>query len=118
MINKRLSLGTSTAVVLAIVVLLLLNRYSAFDGHIVIGPVIRILLINLALPMILYVAFVLGESGHWSLAVFIFFLMLSGLLWGIITERVIFLCKKKATSDPRPGGRGGCTRRAGDGSDS
>lgn len=97
MINKRLFLGTSTGVAAAIVVLQLLLRHSALGGNGVIGPVIPMLLTILALPMRLYVLLALGEDGSWSLPVAICLLLLSGLLWGIITERVVFLLSKKAT---------------------
>ncbi len=102
MINKRLFIETSTTVVVAIVVLQLLLRHSALGGNSVIDPLIAILLTIMALPMRLYVLLRLGENGSWSLAVAILLLMLSGLLWGIITERVIFLCKKKAGDGPDP----------------
>lgn len=97
MINKRLLIGTSTGVAAAIVVLQLLLRHSALGGNGVIGPAIAILLTILALPMRLYVLLALGENGSWSLPVAIILLMVSGLLWGIITERVVFLLSKKAT---------------------
>ena len=97
MINKKLIIGTSAVVVLAIIALQLLLRHSALGGNSVIGPVIAILLTILALPMRLYVLLVLGGNGSWSLPVAIVFLILSGLLWGIITERVSFLLSRKST---------------------
>jgi hypothetical protein len=86
--NKRLLVWSSSGVVAAILVFFsVINLTPLGQSHAVLDT-IGITLLLLALPMRLYVIFVLGEDGHWSLPVFFLFLALSGLMWGVIVERI------------------------------
>jgi hypothetical protein len=95
--NKQLLVWVSIGVVVAILLLLGVIRLTPLgqsDGlpRLIVAGAICLL----ALPMRLYVVFVLGEAGHWFLPTFVFFLMLSGLMWGVIVERVAhFLSKRR-----------------------
>src|SRR5215469_13792279 len=49
----------------------------------------------LALPVRLYAFFVYGDHGSWSLPVLILLLAMSCLMWGVITERLVWLFSKR-----------------------
>lgn len=94
--NKRLIAWVSVAVVAGILLLWTLLRYSSFgQSHNLANDTIGVMLALLALPMRLYVIFISGENGHWSLPVLILFLALSGLMWGLIVERVVWMLSKR-----------------------
>jgi hypothetical protein len=97
-VNKKLLFGVSMTVVVAILVLLALLRLTPLGENRIVGLVIALLLTIFALPMRLYVIFVLGENSSWPLPLLILFLALSGLMWGIIVERVAYLLSKKRTA--------------------
>ncbi len=94
--NKKILLSVSACVVAAILVLVALLG-TPMAAHPVFGHVIALPLVVLALPMKLYVHFVIGEDGQWpSLIIFVAFLMLSGLMWGFIAERLTHIMKRKS----------------------
>jgi hypothetical protein len=98
-VNKKLLASVSVGVVVAILLLLGLLRLTPLgELHSLASSIVGAALCLLALPMRLYVMFVLGEDGHWSLPVLLFFLMLSGLMWGVIVERVASLLGKRSSA--------------------
>jgi hypothetical protein len=87
--NKKLLLSVSLVVMAAIILLGGLLRLSPLgQSHSLSSEIFIGTLTVLALPMRLYVIFVLGENGHWSLPLLFLFLALSGLMWGFIVERI------------------------------
>jgi hypothetical protein len=93
--NKKLIAWVPIAVVSGILLLWTFLRHSPFgQSHNLANDAIGVMLALLALPMRLYVIFVSGENGHWSLPVLILFLGLSGLMWGLIVERVVWMLSK------------------------
>jgi hypothetical protein len=52
----------------------------------------------LALPVRLYAFFIYGDHGSWSLPVLILLLALSGLMWGVIVERIVWISSKRNTA--------------------
>ena len=94
--NKKLLAWVSVAVIAGIVLLWTVLRHSPFgQSHNVANDTIGVMLALLALPMRLYVIFVSGESGSWSLPALVLFLVLSGLMWGLIVERVVWMLSKR-----------------------
>ena len=88
--NKQLIAWVSVAVMVAILLLFAVLRLSPLgQSHNFVSDTIGVVLGLLALPMRLYVIFISGENGHWSLPLLILFLGLSGLMWGIVVERVV-----------------------------
>jgi len=93
--NKKLTAWVSVAVVACILLLWTILRHSPFgQSHTFANDAIGVILALLALPMRLYVIFVSGENGHWSLPVLILFLALSGFMWGLIVERAVWMLSK------------------------
>jgi hypothetical protein len=99
-VNKKLLLGVSLLVMATILLLWGLLRLSPLgQSNTLTCDIISCTLSVLALPMRLYVIFVLGEKGHWSLPLLFFFLALSGLMWGLIVERVwTVIARRKSTA--------------------
>ena len=94
--NKKIIAWVSVAVVSGILLLWTLLRHSPFgQSHNLANDTIGVMLALLALPMRLYVIFGSGENGHWTLPLLLLFLGLSGLMWGIIVERIIFVFSKR-----------------------
>ena len=95
--NKKLITWVSVAVVAGILLLWTVLRHSPFgQSHNFGNDTIGIMLALLALPMRLYVIFVAGENGSWSsLPLLVLFLGLSGLMWGFIVERVVWIFSKR-----------------------
>jgi hypothetical protein len=93
--NKKLITLVSAAVIAAILSLWAILRLSSIgQSHSLMSDAIAVTSSLLALPLRLYVLFVLGEDGHWtgwSLALLPLLLGLSGLMWGIIVERVTWM---------------------------
>ena len=97
--NKKLVAWVFVAVVAGILLLWTLLRHSLFgQSHNLANDTIGVMLALLALPMRLYVIFISGENGHWSLPVLILFLGLSGLMWGLIVERIVWMFSKRKTA--------------------
>ncbi len=49
----------------------------------------------LALPVRLYAFYICGEHGSWSLPVLLSLLAMSGLMWGVIVERIVWIYSKE-----------------------
>lgn len=97
--NKKLLAIAWVVVVIAILALWGLLRLTPLgDSHGLASSIVGATLCLLALPLWLYVMLVLGENGHWSLPVLLFFLVLSGFMWGVIVERVAFLLGKRSSA--------------------
>jgi hypothetical protein len=95
-VNKKLIAWVSITVIAAILLLWVVLRHSPFgQSHNLANDTIGVMLALLALPMRLYVVFVSGENSSWSLPVLILFLLLSGLMWGVIVERVVWAFSKR-----------------------
>ena len=93
--NKKLFIWVFVAVVACILLLWTVLRHSPFgQSHNFANDAMGVLLTLLALPMRLYVVFFSGENGHWSLPVLILLLALSGLMWGLIVERMVWMISK------------------------
>ena len=98
--NKKLFAWVSVGVVIAILFIWAILRLSALGQSkslpaLIVGGALCLL----ALPMNLYVIFVLGEDSNWPLPILLCFLMLSGLMWGIIVERIATLLVKLSFHD-------------------
>jgi flagellar biosynthesis protein FliR len=94
--NKKLIAWVSVAVVAGILLLWTVLRHSPFgQSHNLGNDTIGIMLSILGLPMRLYVIFVSGENSSWSLPVLVLCLALSGLMWGFIVERVVWILSKR-----------------------
>ena len=98
--NKKLLLSVSLVAMATIILLWSVLRLSPLgQSHTFTSDIISCALSVLALPMRLYVIFVLGENGHWSLPLLFLFLALSGLMWGLIVERVwTLIARRKSTA--------------------
>ncbi len=96
--NRKIIAWVSLVVVALILLLWAVIRLSPV-GHSpgVVSDVLGMLMTVLALPMRWYVVLVLGENGSWSLPVLVLLLALSGLMWGIITERVVWIIRRLRT---------------------
>ena len=92
--NKKLVLVATSAVIVGIIVLFTLLR-SIGQTHEIAGSIIAGVLSVLAFPIRLYVFFVRGDNGSWSIPVLIFFLVSSGLIWGVIIERIAAAVKRE-----------------------
>ena len=55
----------------------------------------------LALPVRLYAFFIYGDHGSWSLPVLILLLAMSGLMWGVIVERIVWIFSKRNTAQTK-----------------
>ena len=89
--NKKLVALFSLGVMLVIIVLWSIFRIpSVGNGSSVFSLAIKAILLTLAFPMKLYADFVQGH-GSWPLPLLFVFLALSGLLWGIVLERLVAL---------------------------
>ena len=96
MVNKKLIFGVAVGTVAAFLVLWLgILRNTPIGHHSVIGPAITWLAVILGWPLKLYVILFPGEDGSWPLPVLILFLVLTGLMWGIIVERAVYWLSKK-----------------------
>jgi hypothetical protein len=93
--NKKLIGLVSAGVIGAVLLLWAILRLTPIgQSHNLVSDTIAVVSSLLALPMRLYVVFVIGEKGSWSLPVLILFLGLSGLMWGVVVERVIWVLSK------------------------
>ena len=90
--NKKLIGLVSAAVIAAILLLWTVLRLSPIgQSHNLVSDTIAVVTSLLALPMRLYVVFILGEKGSWSLPMLILLLGLSGVMWGVIVERIVWI---------------------------
>jgi len=89
--NKKLLALFSLGVMLAIIALWSIFRIpSVGNGNSAFSLAIKAILLILAFPMKLYVDFVQGQ-GSWPRPLLILFLAISGLIWGIVLERLVAL---------------------------
>jgi hypothetical protein len=100
--NKKLITLVSVAVVAAVFSLMAIEgaigRFMPIgQAHNLVFNAVEVVASLLALPVRLY-AFFHGYQGSWSLPVLIFLLALSGLMWGVIVERMVWLFSKRSTA--------------------
>ncbi|HTV42084.1 MAG TPA: hypothetical protein VMF08_16055 [Candidatus Sulfotelmatobacter sp.] len=92
--NKKIITLVSVAVIAAILVLWWVLRHSPFGpSHNFPNDTIGLALSLLGLPMRLHAIYV-GENSSWSPPVLVLFLILSGLMWGIIAERIAWVISR------------------------
>ena len=60
-----------------------------------VSDIIEVLASVLALPVRLYAFFIYGDHGSWSLPVLSLLLGMSGLMWGVIVERIVWIFSKR-----------------------
>jgi hypothetical protein len=97
--NKRIITLVSVAVVAAILLLLAIGRLLPIgESHTLVSGTIEVVATLLALPVRLYALFIYGDHGSWSLPVLILLLALSGLMWGVIVERLVWMFSKRNTA--------------------
>lgn len=93
--NKKIITLVSVADVAVILVLWLVLRHSPFGpSHNFPNDMIALALSLSGLPMRLHAIFV-GENSSWSPPVLVFSLILSGLMWGIIVERIAWVMSRR-----------------------
>jgi hypothetical protein len=94
--NKKLITLVSAAVITAIFLLWAIGRLMPVDqSHSFISGTIEVLATLLAAPVRLYALFVYGDRGSWPVPVLILLLALSGLMWGVIVERTVWILSKR-----------------------
>ena len=97
--NKKIIALVSVAVVAAILLLLAIGRLTPIrQSHNLVSETIEVVATLLALPVRLYAFFIYGDHGSWSLPVLILLLALSGLMWGVIVERIVWIFSKRNTA--------------------
>jgi hypothetical protein len=89
----------SVAVIAAILLLLGIGKLTPIDQapSLVLGAM-EVVATLLALPVRLYAFFIYHDHGSWSLPVLILLLAMSGLMWGLIVERTVWLLSKRNTA--------------------
>lgn len=93
--DKKLITLVSFAVIAAIFLLLGLGRLMPVDqSQNLVSAIIEVVASVLALPVRLYAFFIYGDHGSWSLPVLSLVLALSGLMWGVIVERIVWILSK------------------------
>ena len=65
------------------------------NGNNLVSDTIEVMATLLALPVRLYAFFIYGDHGSWSMPVLILLLALSGLMWGVIVERIFWIFSKQ-----------------------
>jgi hypothetical protein len=95
--NKKIITLVGVAVIAAFLALWAVLRLTPIgQSHNIVSDTIGIAMFLLGLPIRLYVIFVSGENGHWSsLTLLVLLLALSGLMWGVIVERIVWLISKR-----------------------
>ena len=102
--NKKIITSVSVAVVAAIFVLMAIQwaidrvMLPFGQAHNSVYNPIEVVATLLALPVRLYAFFVYGDHGSWSLPVLILLLALSGLMCGVIVERIVWMFSKRSTA--------------------
>jgi hypothetical protein len=97
--NKKIIALVSVAVVAAILLLLAIGRLMPIgQPHNLVSETIEVVATLLALPVRLYAFFIYGDHGSWSLPVLILLLAMSGLMWGVIVERIVCIFSKWNTA--------------------
>src|SRR5215472_11250839 len=88
--NKKIIALVSVAVIASVPVLGAIARLMPDDQpHNLVSDTIELVASLLILPVRLYAFYVYGDHGSWSFPVLILLLALSGLIWGVLVERII-----------------------------
>ena len=96
--NKKIITSVSVAVVVTILMLLDIGRLMPVDrSPRLVSFIIEVVASVLALPVRLY-AFFIYDRGSWSLPVLVLLLAMSGLMWGVIVERIVWIFSKRNTA--------------------
>jgi hypothetical protein len=97
--NKKIITLVSVAAVAAILLLLAIGRLMPIgESHNLVSDTIEVVGTLLALPVRLYAFFIYGDHGSWPLPVLILLLAVSGLMWGVIVERIVWIFSKRNTA--------------------
>ena len=97
--NKKIIALVWVAVIAAILLLLAIGRLTPIgQSHNLVSETIEVAATFLALPVRLYAFFIYGDHGSWSLPVLILLLALSGLMWGVVVERIVWIFSKRNTA--------------------
>src|SRR5215831_6466166 len=94
--NKKIITLVSLAVIAAIFLILGIGKLTPIgQAPSLVLDTIEVVATLLALPVRLYAFFIYHDHGSWSLPVLILLLALSGLMWGVIVERFVWLFSKR-----------------------
>ena len=95
--NKKIIAVVSLAVIATLFLLWGVGRLLPDEqsGNLI-SSTIEVLATLLALPVRLYAFFVYGDHGSWSLPVLVLLLATSGLMWGVIVERLFCFFSKRS----------------------
>jgi len=97
--NKKIITLVSVGVIAAILVLWAILRLTPIGhSHNLVSDTIGVVSSLLGLPMRLYVIFFSSEDSSWSLPTLVLLLALSGLMWGAIVERTVWIISKRKTA--------------------
>jgi hypothetical protein len=101
--NKKLITSVSFGVIAAIFLLGASERavdrlMPIGESHDLVRNLIEVVASLLAWPVRLYAVFIAGGHGSWFLPVLFSLLGLSGLLWGVIVERIVWIFSKRNTA--------------------
>jgi hypothetical protein len=100
--NKKIITLVSVAVIAAIFLLWGIGRFvprqSLIFEVLATSRILEIVALLLAAPVRLYAFFVYHDHGSWSLPVLFLLAALSGLMWGVIVERIVWLFSKRNTA--------------------
>jgi hypothetical protein len=110
--NKKIITFVSLAVIATIFLLMAIqwgiDRVKAVEwigylmpidqSHRLVSVTIELVVSLLALPARVYAFFIYGDHGSWSLPVLISLLALSGLMWGVIVERTVWIFSQRNTA--------------------
>jgi hypothetical protein len=96
--NKKIITLVSVAVIAAIFLMLGIGKLTLIGQapNFVLNAM-EVVATLLALPVRLYAFFIYHDRGSWSLPVLILLLALSGLMWGVVVERLVWLFSKRNT---------------------
>jgi hypothetical protein len=94
--NKKIITLVSVAVIAAFLLLQVIGKLTPIGQEP--SLVMEVVATLLALPVRLYAFFIYHDHGSWSLPVLILLLGLSGLMWGVIVERIVWLFSKRSTA--------------------
>jgi hypothetical protein len=95
--NKKIITWVSVAVIAAVFLLMAIDRLMPIGQphNNVVFNTIEVVASVLALPVRLYAFFIYGDHGSWSLPVLVLLLAMSGLMWGVIVERIVWIFSKR-----------------------
>jgi hypothetical protein len=97
--NTKIITLVSVTMVAAILLLLAIGRLMpVVESHNLVSDTIEVVATLLALPVRLSAFFIYGDNRSWSLPVLILLLALSGLMWGVIVERIVWIFSRRSTA--------------------